>query len=292
MMACMAGFSVNDALIKLVAGQSALFQSILLRGVFAFVLVSLLVIHQNRRTPISFNFSGPDRTVIAWRIVGEVGGTICFLTALTQMPLASATAILQALPLVITLCAALFFGEQVGWRRYTAIVVGMIGMLFIVRPGASDFNVYSLLAVAAVGFIVLRDLATRRLSPQVQSVAVTLITTVSVMTMGAVVSLFTPWPAVTISNLLLLALAAVGLLIGYLFSILTMRVGDVGAVAPFRYFILIWAILLGILMFDEWPDQWTMVGAALLTISGIYTLHRERVTSRQAHASSARKQAQ
>lgn len=292
MVACMAGFSVNDALIKLVAGQTALFQSIFLRGIFAFIFVLGLLIYQHKTRPISFQFSKPDRIAIAWRILGEVGGTICFLTALMHMSLASATAILQALPLAITLCAALFFGEHVGWRRYSAIAVGMIGMLFIVRPGAADFNAYSLLAVGAVGFIVLRDLATRRLSPQVPSMAVTLITTVSVTTMGAVFSMFTPWPALAIGNVLLLALAAVGLLIGYLFSILTMRIGDVGAVAPFRYSILIWAILLGIVLFDDWPDQWTLIGALLLTISGVYTLHRERLASRLAHAKTQKKQAQ
>jgi drug/metabolite transporter (DMT)-like permease len=292
MTACMAGFSVNDALIKLVAGQSALFQSIFLRGVFAFILISGLLLIQHRTRPISFRFSKADRVVISWRVVGELGGTLCFLTALTHMPLASATAILQALPLAITLCAAMFFGEHVGWRRYSAIAVGMVGMLFIVRPGAADFNVYSLLAIGAVGFIVLRDLATRRLSAQVPTMAVTLITTISVATMGAVFSLFTPWPEVTISNVLLLALAAVGLLIGYLFSILTMRIGDVGAVAPFRYSILIWAILLGIALFDEWPDFWTIVGASLLTASGVYTLHRERIASRLAHANGPGKQAQ
>ena len=291
-MACMAGFSVNDALIKLVAGQTALFQSIFLRGVFAFILVTGLVVYQHRTRPVSFKFSRPDRAVIGWRVVGELGGTLCFLTALMHMPLASATAILQALPLAITLCAALFFGEQVGWRRYSAIAVGMVGMLFIVRPGAQDFNEYSLLAIGAVGFIVLRDLATRKLSADVPSMAVTLITTISVGMMGAVFSLFTPWPALTAPNVLLLALAAVGLLIGYLFSILTMRVGDVSAVAPFRYSILIWAILLGIALFDEWPDQWTLMGALLLTVSGAYTLHRERLASRRAHADLPRKKAQ
>ena len=108
-----------------------------------------------------------DRRLIGLRCLAEIGGTVCFLTALFHMPIANASAILQSLPLAVTLGAAIFFGEPVGWRRYVAIAIGFVGVLIIVRPGSEGFNAYALWAVAAIVFIVTRDLSTRRLSPDV-----------------------------------------------------------------------------------------------------------------------------
>jgi len=122
-------------------------------------------------------------------MVGEIGAAYFFLTALFNMPIANVTAILQALPLTITLAAALFFGDPIGWRRMSAILVGFVGVMLIVRPGAADFTIYSLYVLAAVGFVTLRDLATRRLSKETPSMLVTFITSTSIMVFFGVASL-------------------------------------------------------------------------------------------------------
>ncbi len=270
----MAGFGLNDALIKLTAGELTLFQAIFLRGLFATALVAGLA--GWRRALDLRTIAGRDRRLVALRAFGETGATLCFLYALFHMPLANATAIVQAVPLALTVAAALVLGERVGWRRATAAGLGFVGVLIIVRPGFAGFTAYSLSAMGAVGFLVLRDLATRRLSAAVPSLTVTLITAASITAMGGIGVAAGSWQPVAPGHVALLATAAVFLFVGYLFMVKTMRVGDVGFVAPFRYTILLWAVLAGIVLFDEWPDAWTLAGSALIVATGLYTLHRER----------------
>jgi S-adenosylmethionine uptake transporter len=192
------------------------------------------------------------------------------------MPIANATAILLVMPLAVTLAGAVFLGERVGWRRYTAIIVGFAGVLVIVRPGGAGFNAYALSALAAVGFLVVRDLVTRRFATGVPSVFVALATAVAITVLGALVTLFGRWVPLAGADALVLAAAAVCLVVGYLFGVMTMRVGEIGFVSPFRYTVLIWALLLGAVVFGEIPDALTFVGSVLVVGTGLYTFHRER----------------
>ena len=171
-LACL-GFAVNDAFMKSLAGEVPLLQAVFLRGLIATLLVGALAW---RAGALRYRPGRRDRRLIGLRSVGEVGGTVCFLLALFNMPIANATAILQSLPLAVTLAAAVFFGEPVGWRRYLAIAIGFSGVLIIVRPGSEGFNAYSLLALAAIVFIVTRDLSTRRMSPGTPAMAVIFLT--------------------------------------------------------------------------------------------------------------------
>ncbi len=278
MMASMAGFTFNDALLKTVAGDVPLFQAIFLRGLIATALIGL---YAYRAGALRFRPGRRDRRLSALRLFGEVGGTICFLTALFHMPLANASAILQSVPLAVTLAAAYFFGEPVGWRRYLAISVGFLGVMVIVRPGSEGFNAYALFAVAAIVFIVLRDLSTRRLSPDVPTLWVVFVASLSIMLTGGILSVFDGWAPVSSLHLLALSGAAVCLIAGYLFGVMTMRIGEIAFVQPFRYTLLIWAMLLGILMFGEWPDVWMLSGSAVIVAMGLYTFYRERQMARQ-----------
>lgn len=280
MVVSMAGFGVNDALIKLTAGEVTLFQAIALRGVFATALIAVLA-WRHRALDLR-RIGRRDRRLVAIRIVGETGAALCFLYALFHMPIANATAILQAMPLALTLAAAVFLREHIGWRRATAAVVGFIGVLIIMRPGFAGFTPESLWALAAIGFLVLRDLATRRLSADLPSLTVTLVTAAAITLVGGVGAMLGPWHPVGGDQVALLAGAAVFLFVGYQFAVMTMRVGDVGFVAPFRYTILIWATLAGIALFGEWPDLWTLLGIALIVATGLYTFYRERRAGRPA----------
>jgi drug/metabolite transporter (DMT)-like permease len=208
--------------------------------------------------------------------VGEIGGTACFLTALFNMPLANASAILQALPLAVTLAAALFFGEPVGWRRYLAIGIGFAGVMVIVRPGTEGFNAYSLWALAAIVFIVIRDLSTRRLTPDVPGPWVAMVTSGVLTAAAALAGGFEDWQPPEAESLFALATASICLVVAYVSSVTSMRVGEIGFVQPFRYSLLVWAMLLGIVMFGEWPDGWMLVGSATVVATGLFTLYRER----------------
>lgn len=273
MMVSMAGFCLNDALIKTVSDDLPMFQAVFLRGLIATVLIGVLALAQGA---LRFRPGRRDRRLIGQRMVAEIGGTACFLTALFNMPIANATAILQSVPLAVTLGAALFLGETVGWRRYVAIAVGFCGVLVIVRPGSDGFNAYALWAMAAIGFIVLRDLSTRSLSDGPPAAFVVFVTTVALTVAAGLAAFATEWRSFTVGHMLALSGSAVFLLTGYVFGVMTMRLGEIGFTQPFRYTLLLWAILFGVLFFDEWPDVWMLAGSAIVVATGLFTFYRER----------------
>ena len=272
MMGSMAAFTLNDTTVKWLAQGLPTFQVILLRGLIATAGIALLAhLTGALRAPIP----RADRAAVAARTAAEVAAFVPFVLALTHMPLANVTAILQALPLSITAAGALFLGERVGWRRWAAIGVGLVGVLMIVRPGTAGFSAWSLAALSTVFITTARDLVTRRLSPQVPSLKVAILPAAAVTVLSGALSLRTPWAAVNTGQGAAIGLAAVFIVGAYLFSILAMRVGEVAVVTPFRYTAMLWGLLLGAVVFGERPSALTLLGAALVTATGLYTLWRE-----------------
>ena len=273
----MLAFTVNDTFMKAATQTLPLFEAISIRGVVCIVALLLIATAMGslRLWP-----ARRDRVVIAWRSLAEVGGTVFFLTALIQMPLANLSAIMQVLPLAVALAAAVFLGVPIGWRRLTAILVGFVGVMIIIRPGAHSFTIWSMLGLASVVCVVVRDLATRALSPGVPSIAVSIWAAVAVTAMGLVGAAIEGWQPVSLREAALVLGAAAFLIVGYLFSVMVMRVGDIGLIAPFRYTALVWAILLGWLAFGALPDGLTLIGAGIVVASGLFTLWRERALRR------------
>src|SRR5262245_62385363 len=283
MAVAMAGFTMNDSITKAVSSEMNFGEIILVRGIFAIVLIWAFAAWQGALRPLRTLFVRP----VALRVIGEVGGTISFLAAIVHMPLANTAAIFQALPLVITLGAALLFGEPVGWRRWLAISAGFIGVLIIVRPGLAGFSEFSLLALVSVVFCAGRDLATRQIPAKIPSLFITLLTTSVVTATGAAILIpLGGWTPPSSRALGLLALAAVLLLIGYQSVIMALRTGDISAVAPFRYTALLWAMLLGYLVFGDKPDAMMVLGATIIVLSGLYAFYRERIRHRLLAATS------
>lgn len=273
----MAGFTFNDALTKLVGESMGMGQIMLVRGFFATVLVAMLAWH-NGALRISRSWL---QIPVALRVTGEAAATVCFLTALVHLPLANISAVLQALPLAVTMGAALVYAEPVGWRRWLAIAAGFIGVMIIVRPGFEGFSVYALVALSCVLFCTVRDLATKRISAEVPSLFVSTLTALAVTIMGAaLIEPYGGWVPLEARTVGLLFLAAILLLVGYQFIIMAMRLGDISFVAPFRYMALLWAMLLGYLMFGDVPDMPMIVGAVIIVASGLYALYRERLKGR------------
>lgn len=267
----MLAFTLNDSMIKLTNGEVGLYQAIFLRGILATAVMGLLT----WKTGGFRNLPTLAGRPLLWRTVGELGGTIFFLTALFNMPLANAAAILQVMPLVVTLAAAIIFREAVGWRRYSAITVGLIGVLIIIRPGGDGFNVYSLSVLAAVFCLVLRDLATRSIDHAIPASFISFFSSAAVMIMGGIGTLFVEWRPVSAANVLQLSGSAVFLLSAYFFSIQAMRFGDVSFTSPFRYTALIWAGILGFVLFADIPDVPMIIGSIIVVASGLFTLYRE-----------------
>lgn len=273
MMASMACFTINDSFLKATDGELPLSQLIFLRGFIATAFIGILAW---ARGALWARLSRRDWTLVGLRSLSEVGAAYFFITALLNMPLANITAILQVLPLTVTLGSALFFKEAVGWRRMAAIIIGFCGMLLIVRPGSDGFSIWSVYALAAVACVTSRDLLTRRVSSSVPSLLVTFSASLIVLVAAGIASISTEWEPVNghLTGLILgSSLFIVG---GYFFSVQVMRQGDVSFIAPFRYTGLIWALMLGWLVFGDWPTPLTLLGAGIIVATGLFSLYRER----------------
>ena len=281
----MAAFTLNDACVKLVGETVPLFQVIFLRGLGTTILLAIFV---QMTTGLRPSWPRRDRPLIAGRTLAEIAAMVTFTLALTNMAIANATAILAALPLVVTLGAALVFGDKVGWRRLSAICIGFVGVLLIVQPGTDGFNIWSLLVLLSVLVITARDLFTRAFSPTVPTMTVAVLTAGAVCLVGGVLSLFTPWVALDLREAALIAAAAVLIIGGYVFGIMVMRVGEVGFVSPFRYTSLIFALILGLVVFDEFPNALALIGGVIVVSTGIFTLLRERMVARASRRSAAK----
>ena len=281
----MAAFTLNDACVKLVAETVPLFQVIFLRGLGTTILLAIFV---QMTTGLRPSWPRRDRPLIAGRTLAEIAAMVTFTLALTNMAIANATAILAALPLVVTLGAALVFGDRVGWRRLSAICIGFVGVLLIVQPGTDGFNIWSLLVLLSVLVITARDLFTRAFSPAVPTMTVAVLTAGAVCLVGGVLSLFTTWVALDLREAALIAAAAVLIIGGYVFGIMVMRVGEVGFVSPFRYTSLIFALILGLVVFDEFPNALALIGGVIVVSTVIFTLLRERMVARASRRSAAK----
>ncbi|MFT6943526.1 MAG: drug/metabolite transporter (DMT)-like permease [Yoonia sp.] len=272
MIGAMCAYTFNDAFMKALADEIPLFQAIFFRGTAAVIFLTILCRLMGQ---LRFDLSRSDWGLVLIRTAGEVGGTYFFLTALFNMPIANVSAILQALPLAVSLAAALVLGDALGWRRLTAICVGFAGVLLIIQPGGADFSSYSLYALAAVVCITFRDIAVRRMSRSVPAVFVALVTAVGVTCLGAIGSLFIEWTPFSAISGLQLAGATGFLIFGYIASVNAMRFGEIAYVAPFRYASLLVALVLGMVIFDEWPNLLALCGAGVVVATGLFTLYRE-----------------
>jgi len=273
MMASMACFTVNDVFVKLVAETVPLYQMIFLRGVATTLMMAVTV---HFFGGLRLRIPRGDRAKVTFRTLFELATVICFLTALINMPIANATAILAALPLAVTLGAWLVFGDPVGWRRLLAIGIGFLGVMLIVQPGTDGFNVYSLWALLAVVMITGRDLCTRALSADVPSMGVAVITAAAIALFGGALSLSEPWVAIDLREAALILAAAVFIIGGYVFSVLVMRVGEISFTAPFRYTSLVAALIFGVVVFGEFPNALALFGASVVVGTGLFTFWREQ----------------
>ncbi len=278
MMLAMAGYVLNDTMIKLASADLELAQAVFMRGLAVSTLLGLLAWQQGA---LRYRPKPSELRIVLWRAFGEIAATFCFLTGLFHMPLPNATAILQSLPLAVALGASVFLGQKVGWQRYGAILVGFGGVLLIVQPGGSGFNIYALWVVAAVGFVTLRELTTSRLPASTPSLFVALFTAVGVTAVAGIGAVTQEWQAVPLRAWLELGSAAGFILVGYVAGVAAMRHGDIAFVSPFRYTVLIWAILLGLIAFGDIPDFWALTGICIIVAAGVFTLWREQVVSRK-----------
>lgn len=270
----MFGYVCNDALIKRAAQDLPLFQSVFLRGCVLICLLALTLRVRGTGVPWTVYRQRP----LMLRVFMETIGTVTFLLALTKVPLAGITAVMQLVPVAVTFAAARLLREKLSAQRVGAVVVGFIGVLFVIRPGTGDFSPWFISGLATVLIVVVRELATRRIPTSVPATPIALATGVSITLMGGLVSIFQGWQRPTAQTLALLVTAACFLAVGYMASIKSIRTGDISFSSPFRYSVMVFAIGLQIVVFGDVPDAMTFVGSAIVTAAGLYTLLHERST--------------
>jgi drug/metabolite transporter (DMT)-like permease len=271
MVLAMGFFTTNDTLIKLIGTSLPLGEIVFFRGLFA----SLILATAAGLTGALPAFPHVFQKRVLWRSLLDLGGTFLFIAALMHMPIANLTSIMQVVPLVVTAFAAFFLAEAVGIRRIAAIVVGLAGVLFIVKPSPASFTHYDAFALLLVVCVALRDIVTRGMSLNIPTLIVALANAMIVMAGGAAFFLFESWAVPELWQVAQLFAAACFLSLGYLCMIATIRTADISSTAVYRYTVVAFALVSGIFVFSEFPDGWALIGIALIVASGLYVLKRE-----------------
>ena len=274
MIAAMAGFALEDALLKSTSATLPVWQVLVMFGAGGAVVFALVAAIRRTRLAHPDVLSRPMKV----RVLFEVLGRLFYVLAIALTPLSSATVILQAAPLVVVAGAALFFGEAVGWRRWSAIVVGMAGVLVVVQPTGESFSVLSLLAVLGMLGFAGRDLASRAAPASLSTEVLGFYGFLSIVIAGAAYSFWEGRPLVLPSpqtGLHMFGAVCMGTA-GYAALMKAMRTGEVSSVTPFRYTRLLFGIGLGVLVFGEDLDPNMWIGSALIVVSGLYILWRGR----------------
>ena len=278
MVAAMAAFAVEDALIKRATQDIPVALALMLFGVGGAALFALMARLQGHRL---WTRDARSRPMVI-RVGFEITGRLFYVLALWLAPLSSATVILQATPLVVVAGAALFMGEQVGWRRWSAIFIGLTGVLIILQPGADSFSPLSILAVIGMLGFAGRDLASRAAPKTLSTSALGFFGFLSILAAGVLLHLIRPAPLAlpSASTSLSLAAATVAGVLAYSALMKAMRTGAVSAVTPFRYTRLIFGIGLGVLVFGESLSPSMILGSGLIVLSGLFILARGAAKSR------------
>ncbi|KJS09886.1 MAG: membrane protein, partial [Hoeflea sp. BRH_c9] len=275
----MAGFAAEDMFIKLAASGLPVGEILVVLG-FLGALVFAVYARLNGTSVISRGFFHP---AVLLRNLSEMIGGLCFVTALTLIPLATLTTILQATPLLVTMGAALVLGEAVGWRRWTAILIGFGGVLLVIRPGFEGFEPAALWGVLAVIGLAIRDLASRKVPKSISSLQLSAWGFFAVGVSGAILLAFTGGAEVPSLREGFYLAGALSVGVGAYWALTeATRIGEIGVVTPFRYARLVFSTFIGILVFAEFPDGYTLAGACIIIATGIYTIMRERKRRRLA----------
>ena len=267
----MSAFVLNDAFVRLAGDSLPLAQILFIRGLITTAVLLSFAIYGG---VFSLTISKKDKWRIFFRSITEALTAYFFLTAVMNMPFANVTAILQILPMTVTLAAAFVFKERVGYFRIVLIIVGFLGVILIINPSADGFNLYAIYALIAVFLITIRDLITRKLSSEVSTLLPTVSASIGVLFFSVILLINTPLQPLNSQNSLFVFLAAFFIVFGYYTAVLVMRSGEISFISPFRYTAILFALILGFIFFDEKPDVTAFLGIVIVMLAGIFLMMR------------------
>ena len=277
MVGSMAAYSVSDALTKLAAKTLPLGEVLAVRGIFTVMLIGslLMLLGQMRHLRAAMT------PLVLCRSAFDALSSGCYVTALIHMRVAEVGSVMMVVPLILTALSVIVYAENVGWRRWGAVILGFVGVLFIVKPTPGAFNAWAIVALVGATFSASREILTRRIHTSMPTLVITFISVTLLTVVGAALGAAEQWSVPGWTEIAYLGVAACFYSLATHLTVVAFRGVTVSTVAPFRYSFLIFAGIAGFVVFRELPDGWSVFGASLIVASGLYALHRETVRRRE-----------
>jgi drug/metabolite transporter (DMT)-like permease len=271
MVLCTACFVIADTCIKYVGPSLPIGEIMAVLGLMSTVFMLVICAQQGilKHTPMIFS-----RAVLLRSALDLLAGFM-FILALMNLPLANMAAIMQSVPLVVVVVGIVFLGEKGGLRRSLAVVVGFAGVMFIVKPTPQSISIYEFLALGTVAMVALRDIVTKKIPGHVPLLIVALANAIFAGVGGFGVGMAQGFLSLHAWQFHVLLASGIFITSGYIFIVATVRLGELSATAPFRYAEVLFAIIAGILVFNEYPDVPAYIGMALVIGAGLYAAHQE-----------------
>ena len=272
---CMIGgalaLTINDGMAKYLTETYPVGQVMALRGTFILCLLIFLFILARKKLHFKI-YSWRNNF---YRAAAMTGSTFCFITGLSYLPIADAIAIAFAAPLLTTLLAVFCLRERVGLHRWVAIFFGFIGVIIIVQPTDDAFKVAALAPLGAAFFGAIRDVITRKITSSESSFTI-LLTSMFLITLAGYLTFPLGWSEFQLEHIWLFLCSSILVGAAQYLMIEAFRLGEVGLISPFKYSSLLWAVIIGFIVWGDIPGYFVLVGAAILIISGVYLLRGEK----------------
>jgi drug/metabolite transporter (DMT)-like permease len=259
-------YLINDTFMKLATAGLPPYEVLFLRGVAAAILGLPLLFMLGQGPKALWMFE--PRVLL--RNLLETGGILSYVVALAHMPIADVVALGQITPLVFILGSSILFRERIGGLRMALIGLGFIGALMVAQPTMQGISIYAVLALANAVLCAVRDIVGRRVPAEIPAMVVAMSAVLVVLVGAGAVHLVTEqWVAPSLNHLLLLAASGFFLVFGHIFIFLSYRVGPTSVVAPFYYFFTFWAVIAGLVVFNQFPNLLAVAGIVLVVASGV-----------------------
>jgi len=275
MILCQFSFATNDAMVKFIYQNFdeifVLNQVIFIRGIFALFFIGIFLYFKNLLNfKIIFSF-----IQLSIRGVFEAFAAICFFIGVATLPFGMVYVLLSLAPIFMTAFGALFLNEKVRWKRWTAVILGFIGIIIVINPKELEFGYFFIFPLLSAILLSFRDMYTKNIKGNFHSLQIAFITCLVVTIFFGFLSLY-KFFNFGLKEYLILFVASFFLSLGYIFSVATIKVALVSVTSTFRYSVILWGILYGYFYFGEIPNTNTYIGAVLIVISGLIIITRQK----------------
>jgi len=275
MLLCQFSFATNDAFVKVIYQNYdeifVLNQIIFIRGIFTLLFI-LLFLYIKKEFNLKSIFASHELRV---RGLLEFLAALFFFIGIALLPFANVYILLSMAPIILTAFGAIFLNEEVRWRRWSAVVLGFIGVVVVINPGKLEYSYYFIFPLIAAIMLSIRDMYTKNFKKDYPSLQIAFMTCFVVTVLFGLLSIYKFYDF-KLMDILILFIAAFFLALGYIFSVATIKIALVSATSTFRYSVILWGILYGYFLFDEVPSTNSYIGALIIVISGLIIISRQK----------------